>query len=51
MGTIKCFFELKPKLLIDTIKDDAGLFPIKPNGKAHSYRFYSSVLEINGSSA
>lgn len=51
MDTVKCFLELRPKFLIDNIKDDAGLFPIKLNGKTHSYRFCSSVLEINGSSA
>lgn len=31
-----CYFELRPKLLIDNNKDEAGLFPIKLNGKTHS---------------
>lgn len=45
------FSESRPKLLIDSIQDDAGLFPIKQGGKANFCKLYSSVFEIKGSSA
>lgn len=45
------FSESRPKLLIDSIQDDAGLFAIKQGGKANFCKLYSSVLEIKGSSA
>lgn len=48
---LNAFSELWPKLLIDSIQDDADLFPIKQGGKTNFYGLHSSVFEIKGSSA